>query len=472
MKRSIVISLGVLMVILASWTVLAKHGTGYHRVCDMSFLEQAWTTKGYESKLPLLDWRDYGGINYMSPVGDQDWTGRCWCFASLHCLESLIKIDQYPPMFNQDFSEDAMEDCMTYGIESHWRAAAYLSALGPVLESCQGWTPSYPSCLSCPQQDYRLRDMITIAETTAAIKAALEDGPVMCAIESEGTSMGASIGGYDGSFVLTDGPAAGIDHAVLIVGYHEGTGDPGYLDGNYWICKNSWGSDWGDNGYFYIQYGAASIGTDPVQFINWEPSLANQSKVLLYEDDGGVGASVNPGAGHNYYYICQRLMPTMDGTLVGVQWANFGNNFNWMVRVYDDMAGGTPQTMLSSISGNNEPHGGLIEKDLTTPVALTTGDPIYICIQLHNPTSTLHPIDVTGPYSGYAYNSDTSIVGSYTENSADLIPYDWSVRGIMLEPGVPTPTAPPETPATGPAGIGIVLLALGGLIGLSAIRKR
>lgn len=35
-------------------------------------------------------------------------------------------------------------------------------------------------------------------------------------------------------------------HAVLICGYND--------DGKYFIVRNSWGSDWGDNGYFYQPY--------------------------------------------------------------------------------------------------------------------------------------------------------------------------------------------------------------------------
>ena len=40
-------------------------------------------------------------------------------------------------------------------------------------------------------------------------------------------------------------------HGVSIVGYND---DPGY-----WICKNSWGTDWGEDGWFKIAYGECKI---------------------------------------------------------------------------------------------------------------------------------------------------------------------------------------------------------------------
>ena len=41
---------------------------------------------------------------------------------------------------------------------------------------------------------------------------------------------------------------AKVNHAITIIGYCEGPGE-----GNkYWIAKNSWGSDWGDQGYVYL----------------------------------------------------------------------------------------------------------------------------------------------------------------------------------------------------------------------------
>lgn len=47
-----------------------------------------------------------------------------------------------------------------------------------------------------------------------------------------------------------------VNHAVLAVGY--GHDDASGLD--YWIVKNSWGTDWGDKGFFKIERGVNMCG--------------------------------------------------------------------------------------------------------------------------------------------------------------------------------------------------------------------
>ncbi len=49
---------------------------------------------------------------------------------------------------------------------------------------------------------------------------------------------------------------SGCGHIVLVVGFKD---DVTVKNGGYWICKNSWGSEWGEEGYFRIPYDECNI---------------------------------------------------------------------------------------------------------------------------------------------------------------------------------------------------------------------
>lgn len=52
-----------------------------------------------------------------------------------------------------------------------------------------------------------------------------------------------------------------MNHAVLAVGYGVENGVP------YWLIKNSWGADWGDEGYFKMEMGKNMCGEYSIHFI-------------------------------------------------------------------------------------------------------------------------------------------------------------------------------------------------------------
>ena len=89
------------------------------------------------------------------------------------------------------------------------------------------------------------KDVPTNSET--ALMTAVVQQPVSVAVEADQDSFQLYAGG-----VMTKACGTNLDHGVLAVGY--GTDNKTGLD--YWIVKNSWGSDWGMNGYILLGRGA------------------------------------------------------------------------------------------------------------------------------------------------------------------------------------------------------------------------
>ena len=73
----------------------------------------------------------------------------------------------------------------------------------------------------------------------AAIKEALKKGPVAVAIDAK------NIVNYDSGIFRDVMCTHKVNHAVLLVGYTS----------DYWIVRNSWGTDWGVDGYIYLEMG-------------------------------------------------------------------------------------------------------------------------------------------------------------------------------------------------------------------------
>ncbi|KAF2904124.1 hypothetical protein ILUMI_02047, partial [Ignelater luminosus] len=100
----------------------------------------------------------------------------------------------------------------------------------------------------------------SVQQSEDALKSAVASvGPISIAINSHG------IVRYQGG--IYDDPscdAGRLDHAVLVVGY----GSEGGQD--YWIVKNSWGANYGENGYVRMarnknnQCGIASAASYPI----------------------------------------------------------------------------------------------------------------------------------------------------------------------------------------------------------------
>ncbi len=217
----------------------------------------------------VFDWRYLEGT---TGVRNQGQCGSCWAFATVAQLEAHVRIYDNRA---EDLSEQQVMDCNenSYGCGGGTLVAAYdlFENYGAVSEDSIPYLADdgYP----CRQSQYPVRAKIygynrlpnknEVINTVPYIKDALQRGPVVSAFK-----IGPGFNTYAGGCYDTDSEEDP-NHAALIVGW-----DDNICDGQgAWICKNSWGEDWGIDGYFYIKYGVCSIGEVETVQIDYVPAI-------------------------------------------------------------------------------------------------------------------------------------------------------------------------------------------------------
>lgn len=213
-----------------------------------------------------MDWRNQMGANFISSVKNQGSCGSCWAFAVVAVMEAMYNIENSTPYgqsniigqnFELDLSEQFLVSCADAGgCDGGYsdEAADYIKRNGIAKEEFFPYA-AYDSPCNPDQgwisQIYSLEDWGYVTqgiENREAIYNVLQNGPITLYLVVYTDLYSYQSGVYEYTYGELEG-----GHAVLLVGYDKG--------GNYWICKNSWGADWGENGYFKIRMGQCSSGT-------------------------------------------------------------------------------------------------------------------------------------------------------------------------------------------------------------------
>ncbi len=376
------------------------------------------------------DWRTMGGV---TSVKNQNPYGTCWCFAACGDLESKVLINEsvtadYSELNIQACNPTSYHDCNAGG--NAWISNNYLSLSGSVNETCDpypGGCPA-PTCINPSCAFFKqVREWKLIPNDVTAIKNAVQGyGPVY-------TSMYASFSGfgtYDGSYCITYSGTEATNHAVLIVGW-----DDDMCSGNgAWIVKNSWGSSWGDNGYFYIQYGSASIGQNSTvitRYVNYD-----SDETIYYFDEWGWWTSAGYGDGNDWGLM--ELTPSGDNEyLKKVSFSATASGCSYTINVYDDFSSGSVSNLLSGPVSGTLSEAGYYTVDLPSPLSLSSGDPVYVEVEF-NTGSYGYPVpyDDTGAMeTNKSFISNDGV--SYTAlDNGNYAMGDISIRGVVevIEP--------------------------------------
>jgi uncharacterized repeat protein (TIGR01451 family) len=372
-----------------------------------------------------FDWRDMGKV---TSVKNQSTCGSCYAFAALGNIESKLLIDGAGTF---DFSENHAKECNWYetggsgtscGGGSYFVVANLLSKKGTALETCDPYVPSDVSCRStCPYQktllDWRIINGGTVPNTGVLKQYIYDHGPVFTAMYAgHYDAWDTEFSSYDGSYTLYHPGTETPNHGVLIVGWDDSLTHAGGTGG--WIVKNSWGTGWGENGYFEIGYGSASIGTDSSFMYDWQDY--DTSGGLMYYDEGGM--SGGGGYGDTTAWGLARFIPTSNTNVTRVEFWTSDVTTDVDVYVYDDFNGTTLGSKLGEAVNNSFGEAGYHSVALSSPVPVTSGDDVIAVVKFTNDSYTSPiPVDGKGPSeTGRTYVSHDGTGGSWEESSYDV----------------------------------------------------
>ncbi len=191
-----------------------------------------------------VDWRDDGMV---SAVKDQGNCGACVAFATCAAMESALLIGEGVSM---TLSEAHLFFCGagSNACENGWDFLPAIDRAKDVGVCSDAVLPYTDSgvCEDVPSEA-KITDY-SVSHSSRDRRKALEAGPVIAGMKVYRDFLFYKSGIYEHA----TGEMVGL-HAVCIVGYNDVE--------RYWIVKNSWGSDWGEDGFARIAYGQSSIET-------------------------------------------------------------------------------------------------------------------------------------------------------------------------------------------------------------------
>lgn len=239
---------------------------------------------------PAHDLTQVNGQNYVSSVRDQGRCGSCVAFGTTATVETTIRIEQADPHLRLDLSEADLFYCIGAQREADcadgWWVSPALDGfrdLGVVDETCFPYVAGDQACRRCPDWKGRVTKITGWHEIDgpAAMKEWLATKGALVAVFTVYDDFFAYRSGIYHNVVKNANPGG---HCVCVVGYDDTQG--------YWKCKNSWGMNWGEGGFFRIQYGDVGIdermwAVEVAQVPAWQK---NKRIVALWANDGARNA--------------------------------------------------------------------------------------------------------------------------------------------------------------------------------------
>ncbi len=317
-------------------------------------------------------------LGYVTKIKDQKSTNSCWAFSAVAAAESSLLKQGLATTSDavSDLSEahlvwfthkslttdvddptfgDGTNEGSPYTKGGYWLRSTYSLARGAgfALEKDYPFYADNTSMMGDYAESSRYESKVTLdeaylipnEETNEIKKAIIENGSITAAAFVVNSYLNK---GSDGYAYYQNYSASATNHQMIFVGWDDNFSVDNFssecrpTNPGAWLVKNSYGTSYGDNGYFWISYEDPSLD----QFAVEKVSLTNENE-KIYQYDGygyskGIGSRYEDENKTPVYTAKQANVFTSETNemLSSVSFYTLQNDVSYTIEVYNNVTAG------------------------------------------------------------------------------------------------------------------------------------